>query len=45
VISISSNTDDIRNHLDIRLGRDAEPEAMSKYLPANIVRIVFRKSI
>ena len=43
VIPISPNTDDIRNFLEMKLGRDAEPEAMSDDLRANITRIILEK--
>jgi len=43
VIPISPNTDDIRNYVEMRLDRDAEPEAMTKDLRANIVRVVLEK--
>ena len=37
VIPISPNTDDIRNYVEVRLDRDAEPEAMTNDLRADIV--------
>ena len=40
VIPISPNKGDIRNYLEMRLDRDAEPEAMSKDLRADIVRVI-----
>jgi len=40
VIPINPNTGDIRNYLEMRLDRDAEPEAMSSGLRADIVRII-----
>ena len=43
VIPISPKTNDIRNYLEMRLDRDAEPEAMSNSLRANIVRIILEK--
>jgi len=43
VIPISPNTNDIRNYVEMRLDRDAEPEAMTKDLRANIVRVVLEK--
>ena len=43
VIPISPNTDDIRNYMEMRLDRDAEPEAMTKDLRANIVSVVLEK--
>ena len=39
-ISISPNKDDIRDYLDMRLDRDDEPEAMTKDLRADIVKII-----
>ena len=44
VIPISPNTDDIRNYLEMRLEGDAEPEAMSDGLRANIVRVILEKT-
>ena len=43
VIPISPNTDDIRNYVELRLGRDSEPEAMSNDLRAEIVRVILEK--
>ena len=43
VIPISPNKDDIRNYVDKRLDRDAEPEAMSNDLRADIVRVILEK--
>ena len=43
VIPISPNRDDIRNYLEMRLDRDAEPEAMSSDLRADIVRVILEK--
>ena len=43
VIPISSNTDDIRNYLEMRLDGDTDPEAMSADLRADIVRIILEK--
>jgi len=43
VIPISPNTDDIRNYLEMRLDRDAEPEAMNSDLRADIVRVIVEK--
>ena len=37
---VSPNTDNIRNYLEIRLGRDFEPEAMSNDLRRDIVRAI-----
>ena len=39
-ILISPNRDDIRNYVEMRLDRDAEPEAMSDNLRADIVRAI-----
>ena len=43
VIPISPNPDDIRNYVEMRLNRDAEPEAMSNDLRADIVRVILEK--
>jgi len=43
VIPISPNTEDIRNYVEMRLGGDAEPEAMTDDLRADIVRIVLER--
>ena len=43
VIPINPNTDDIRNYVKMRLDRDAEPEAMSNDLRADIVRVILEK--
>ena len=43
VIHISPNPDDIRNYVEMRLDRDAEPEAMNKELRADIVRVILGK--
>ena len=43
VIPISPNTDDIQNYVEMRLKRDAEPEAMSKDLRADIVRVILEE--
>ncbi|KAG0632831.1 ankyrin repeat-containing domain protein [Tuber brumale] len=43
VISISPNTDDIRNYLELRLGRDEMSEAMNDDLRADIIRVVLEK--
>ena len=40
VIPISPNIDDIRNYVEKRLDRDAEPEAMSNDLRADIVKAI-----
>ena len=43
MIPISSNPDDIRNYAEMRLNRDADPEAMSNDLRADIVRVILEK--
>jgi len=43
VIPMSPNMDDIRNYVEMRLDMDAEPEAMSKGLRADIVRVIQEK--
>ena len=43
VIPISPNKDDIRNYLEMRLGRDDEPEAMDDDLRADIVKSILDK--
>ena len=43
VIPISPNPDDIKNYLEKRLDRDAEPEAMSNDLRADISRVILEK--
>ena len=43
VIPVSPNPDDIRNYVERRLQRDAEPEAMSDGLRADIVRVILEK--
>ena len=43
VILVSPNSDDIRNYVEMRLARDAEPEAMSNELRAEIVRVIAEK--
>ena len=43
VIPINPNIDDIRNYVKMRLDRDAEPEAMSNELRADIVRVILAK--
>ena len=40
VMPINPNTDDIRNYVEVRLDRDADPEAMSDDLRADIVRVI-----
>ena len=40
MIPISPNTDDIRNYVEMRLNRDAEPEAMSDDLRTDIIRVI-----
>jgi len=43
VIPISPNPDDIRNYVEMRLDRDAEPEAMTDDLRADIVRVILER--
>ena len=43
VIPISPNTDDIRNYMEMRLSRNAEPEAMTNDLRADIVSVILEK--
>ena len=43
VIPISPSRDDIRNYVEMRLDRDAEPKAMTKDLRANIARVILEK--
>ena len=43
VIPISPNPDDIRNYVEMRLNRDAEPEAMSGDLREDIARVILEK--
>ena len=40
VIPISPNRGDIRNYLEMRIDRDAEPEAMNIDLRADIIRVI-----
>ena len=40
IVPISPNPEDIRNYVEMRLDRDAEPEAMSDDLRADIVRAI-----
>ena len=42
-MSISPSTDDIRNYLEMRLERGAEPDTMNKELWAGIVRVILEK--
>ena len=42
-VPITPNPDDIRNYVEIRLGRDPDPEAMSNSLRADIVRVILEK--
>ena len=44
VIPISPNPDDIRNYVEMRLNRDADLEAMSNSLRADIVRVILEKT-
>jgi len=43
VAPISPNPDDIRNYVKMRLDRDAEPEAMTNDLRADIVRAILER--
>jgi len=43
LIPVSPKTGDIRNYLEMRLDMDAEPEAMSDDLRADIIRIMMEK--
>jgi len=43
VIPISRNKGDIRNYLEMKLGRDAEPEAMNNDLREDIIRIFLNR--
>ena len=43
VIPISPNSDDIQNYVEMRLDGDAEPEAMTDDLRADIVRVILEK--
>ena len=43
VIPIRPNTNDISNYVEMRLDRDAEPEAMSNDLWADIVRVILQE--
>ena len=43
VIPISPNSDDIRSYVEMKLSKDAEPEAMNKDLRADIVRVILEK--
>ena len=43
VIPVSPTMGDIKNYLEIRLDRDAEPEAMSDSLRADIIRVMQEK--
>ena len=40
VLPISPNTEDIKNYLEMRLGRDGEPEAMDNDLRVDIMNII-----
>ena len=42
VIPINPNMDDIRNYVEMRLDMDAEPEAMSNDLRADIARVILQ---
>ena len=43
VIPISPDREEIRGYVEMRLDRDAEPEAMSNDLRADIVRVILEK--
>ena len=43
VMPVSPNRDDIKDYVEMRLDRDAEPEAMSDDLRADIVRVILAK--
>jgi len=43
LIPIAPNTDDARSYLEMRLGRDAEPEAMNGGSRADIMRTVLER--
>ena len=43
VIPISPKSDDIKNYLEMRLDGDADPEAMSDDLRADIIRIILER--
>ena len=43
VIPISPNPDDIRNYVEMKLDREAEPEAMSGDLRAGVLRVIQEK--
>ena len=43
LLPISPNRDDIKNYLEMRLDRDADPEAMKKDLREHIVKIILEK--
>ena len=40
---ISSNADDVWSYVEMRLNRDDEPDAMNKYLPADILRVILER--
>ena len=40
MIPISPNPNDVRNYVEMRLDRDAEPEAMSNDLRVDILRVI-----
>ena len=42
-ILISPNQDEVKNYVEMRLDRDDEPEAMDKYLRADIVKMILDK--
>jgi len=43
VVPISPNPDDIRNYVEMRLGKDPDPEAMNNDLWDEIVRVILEK--
>ena len=43
VVPISSNANDVRNYVEMRLNRDDEPDAMNNDLRADIVRVILEK--
>ena len=43
VIPINPNTEDIRNYVEMRLDRDSKPEAMTRDLRAEVVRVILKK--
>ena len=43
VIPFSPNTDDIRNHMEMKLDRDDDPEVMDDDLREDIVKVILDK--